>query len=232
MLTAATPPVQKSGNVKTGPITVTNRSIATCPSTCPFLDADKWEAKGCYGAGRMWAQVEGKVEDNVTDLPTMTALTRDRVLGDITVPIPGDDSIDWEYVQSVQDWAARDKATVFGYTHAALPDKIASITWEEEFPNYVMNVSCHTPDEVREATMLGWPTVISTDDLQHGDMIDDLRVVECPAVTHGVTCEQCGLCARPLAQRRYVILFRLHGVQVKKARAAVAGLLRRVTGRK
>ena len=212
--------VAESGNGKTGPITVTNRSIATCPSTCPFLDADKWEAAGCFGAGRMWHQVNSKA-DTVDVEITSTPLMRDRVLGDITVPTPGDDSIDWDYVGQIQAWADSDGQTVFGYTHTDVWETMRYDEWHAMFPSYVLNVSTHTPEQVREVVDLGWPAVISSDDLQHGDMIGDKRVVDCPQNTHDVQCDRCMLCAKPPASRRYVIRFKLHGSQVKKARAAV-----------
>jgi hypothetical protein len=225
VLTDATA-VEKSGNVKTGPITVTNRSIATCPSTCPFLNSETWEAEGCYGAGRMWHQVNGTAGTVEVTIDS-TALMRDRVLGDITVPIPGDDTIDWDYLDEIQRWADRDTQVVFGYTHTDVWEQMTYEQWEGEYPSYVMNVSTHDADTAARAIDLGWPVVLSSDDFEHGDMIAGKRVIDCPQQNRDITCEQCGLCARPPAQRSYIIRFFLHGTQVNKARAKLTQLFRR-----
>jgi hypothetical protein len=215
--------VRVSGNTKTGPITVTSRSIATCPSTCPFLDPVKWEAKGCYAAGRLWHQVNTNARDiPISQAPRMTSLSRDRIVGDITVAEAGNDDIDWPYINSISKWAQRNRSQVFGYTHSDVWQGLAYSAWSSAYPNYVLRVSCHTPEEVLEAVDLGWPTVISSDTVKHGDMIGDHRVVECPENTHGVDCDRCGLCAKP--ELKIVILFPLHGTQVVKARAANAAL--------
>lgn len=215
--------VAESGNVKTGPITVTTRGIGTCPSTCPFLDADQWKANGCYGAGRIWYQAN-KAAHDVVDLPAATTLIRDRIVGDITVPEAGDDRIDWEYVKAVQTWAASRNSTVFGYTHAtSLMDQCASWEWDVLFPDYTMNISCHTTAQVADVIGQGWDAVISSDDVAQGDMVGDKRIVRCPAVDRDdVTCKSCGLCAK--RDRKAIIWFPLHGTQVKKAQAALAAL--------
>ena len=222
LLTDATV-VAESGNDKTGPMTVTNRSIATCPSTCPFLDPDLWVAKGCYGAGRMWHQVNSNVEVIVT-VPVMTGVARDRVLGDVTVPEPGNDEIDWEYIGSVQEWADRDGSMVFGYTHSDVWLQMTGQEWRERYPRYVMNVSCHTVEQVLEARERGWEAVISSDDVVQGQVIGDRRVSQCPATyKDGFQCTDCDqFCTTN--DRRVVTWFPLHGVQVRKAQAAVARL--------
>ena len=219
-LTAATITVT-SGNSKTGKITVISRSIDTCPSTCPFLDADAWEAKGCYGAGRMWAQVNRASRD-IADLPRPKWRIRDRVLGDVTVPRTRDDAIDWEYLQAVNDYAVEHGSAVFGYTHSQVWKQISIEQWLERFPAYTMNISCHTADEVLEVQALGWNAVLSTDDVVQGQKIGNKRVAQCPATyLDDFTCAGCDkFCTTD--DNNVIPWFPLHGVQVKKARAAVA----------
>lgn len=205
----------KSGNRKTGPITTISRSSKTCPTTCPFLD------NGCYGAGRMWAQVN-KAARTTDDLPVPHDLIRDRVLGDVTLPEAGDDRIDMSYIADVNDWAQMHGSTVFGYTHSRLPEIASGALFRSAFPSYAMNVSCETVDEVAHAVSNGWDAVIASDDVEHGQMVGDKRIVQCPATARDdVTCDTCRLCAK--TDRTAVVWFPLHGVQVRKARAAVRG---------
>ena len=221
MLDDATITVE-SGNSKTGPITTISRSIKTCPTTCPFLDPETGTAAGCYGAGRMWAQVNKAVR-TIDDLPTPKDLIRDRVLGDITLPEAGDDRIDMTYLMNVHEWAAQHGSQVFGYTHSLAFRRMSADLWRTAMPNYTMNVSCHTVKEVEQVIESGHDAVISTDDVEHGQMIGDKRIVQCPATTRDdVTCDTCRLCAK--ANRKAVVWFPLHGVQVRKAREAVASL--------
>ncbi len=208
----------RSANVKTGPMPVTYRTEATCPSSCPFL------GEGCYAEARafMIARQHGgtttvdEVVHKLGDRRADARFIRDRVSGDVLTP---DGRVDMPYIRALAEIGRRTGLRVFGYTHAWTSFTRRQVA-ETARRGYVMNASCETRGDVERAVLLGMPAVITNDHVEDGEVIAGLRVVTCPAQTHeGITCSSCGLCARP--QRRSVVRFLTHGPRVKKARAAI-----------
>lgn len=208
--------VAVSSNTKTGPIATSYRPQTTCPSTCPFL------GKGCYGDGRLFALARKYARDLARSealailRKAKVRLLRDRVVGDV---VDGDGRIDWNYLTEISTLARMAGLRVFGYTHAwrrfTEPDarRLADM-------GYVMNASCETIGDVRQAISLGMPAVITNDDIAEGLVIDGRRVITCPAQTRDdVTCATCQLCAKPDVP--VVIRFLVHGPSKNKARQAV-----------
>jgi hypothetical protein len=207
-----------SSNSKIGPIPATYRGRDTCPSDCAFLN------NGCYGDGRIF----GLAHKYVAPLPidkareilrrsrTDAKYLRDRVVGDL---VNSRGMFDMHYVLGIARLAREHGLTVFGYTHAwrmlTREDAAAIRT-----TGYVMNASCETVQDVREAISLGMPAVITNDNVPEGDTVAGYRVITCPAqVRDNVTCATCGLCAKP--ERKVVIRFLTHGPSKKRARAAI-----------
>lgn len=203
-----------SKNSKTGPMPTTSRGQQTCPKSCPFI------VKGCYGNGRLFAAADkwGKPIDREGMVSLLAGARRDarylrdRVVGDVLDPATGE--VDYAYLDDVTHAATSQDLVPYGYSHA----------WEaldvDRIPDgYVMNASCETPEQVSRALAMGLDATIVNDDLPEGTMIDRHRVVTCPEQTRGVTCSDCGLCAKP--GRTAVIRFLTHGPQKKAARAAV-----------
>lgn len=147
---------------------------------------------------------------------TRWAIARDRVVGDID---DGNGGIDRDHLEVVTAAFQRLGRTVFGYTH------LTTVTAADIPAGYVMNASCETVDDIRDAHRRGLPAVIAGDNVP--ESVDGARVVTCPAVTREDTdCSTCGLCARESRmvspETAPVIHFPLHGTAVRKARAAVA----------
>lgn len=204
--------VARSSNSKIGPIATSYRSQETCPTDCRFLPANDG---GCYATGRIngmakkysssWsmAQIYNKIKG--------APLFRDRVVGDVM----NGDEVDYEYLRVIGVAAKAADVPVFSYTHAW-----ANMDRSRIPDNYVMNASTESVSEATRAISLGFPTVITNDDVREGEMIAGKRVVTCPAQTRdNVTCATCKLCSKP--QRKALVRFLVHGIARNKARTAI-----------
>jgi hypothetical protein len=99
---------------------------------------------------------------------------------------------------------SRPDVMMYGYTHAwrlinrtvfAFPD------------NLVINASCDTAEDERQARALGWDitkVVKSTTTWKRNG-----RTVVCPAQTSNLTCAECMLCAK--SNRTFDVAFKAHG---------------------
>lgn len=212
----------KSGNAKTGPITTTGRPRATCPITCTFNPDNPEGVGGCYTVGRIdamytrlardWSQVELKE----FLMGSKTDRFRDRVDGDVLTN--GD--FDRDYLNEVTDAAlSAGYKWIFGYTH------VPEVTADDIPEGYVMNASCEIEADVVDAIDRGLPAVISSATLQHGDKVAGRTIIQCPATrVDSVNCSNCGGSAGPICGRKdreQVVLFPLHGVQVRKAAKSI-----------
>ncbi len=214
-----------SGNSKTGFATVTYRTQETCPTTCPLYQ------KGCYAKGRIFGIPERYVpeEDNpeyaqvreLVQLMPKGGIFRANVSGDV---LDASGELDEGYASALSHVAInRPDTEVFSYTHA----------WRKLKPDFAPGVTFNASTEsaagIEEAAAAGWPTVVTDpgpDDPTSliGQTIAGRKVVQCPAQTKGLTCEQCRLCARP--NRKSTVAFAVHGSgkniaakQVMEARA-------------
>jgi hypothetical protein len=216
--------VAKSGNSKTGHVSATYRERTSCPSTCPML------AAGCYAAGRIEgiARRHGApgatwVDRAVADTPH-GGVFRHLVVGDLLTP-EGDP--DEGYLGGVVRLAVErpDISLHIVYTHGWRDVRLQKwIRRLHRDHGIVVNASCSTAEEVEEAAGLGLlPTVVlaGEDDPLIGQRIAGRSVVVCPAVTHGKTCAECGLCGKGGASRA-VVGFPAHG-SGKRAAAGSTG---------
>ncbi len=196
-----------SGNTKTGHAAVTYRTQDTCPTSCPLM------GKGCYARGRIFGiPARLGTEDTgeyaavraLADTLPEGALFRANVSGDVL-----DDAgeLDQGYADALSHVAqSRPDADVFTYTHAwrKLEPDLA--------PGVTVNASCESAADIETAAAAGWPTVVTDPgDASSiiGQTIAGRKVVQCPAQTRGLTCEQCRLCARP--ERKSTVAFIVHG---------------------
>jgi hypothetical protein len=206
-----------SGNVKTGPIAVTGRGRASCPTTCTFYGGN-----GCYTEGRIdafytknsrtWTTAEARAKLAGAKSDRL----RDRVDGDVLT----DDKVDREYLDTLTDAAvAEGFRWIWGYTHSL------DVTPDDVPEAYVMNASCETEDDVARAIYLGFPAVLTSHMHLHGDRIEGRPVVQCPATrADAISCGNCGGQAGPLCARKdrtAVILFPPHGAGSRKVAAAI-----------
>lgn len=210
--------VARSSNTKTGNIPVTYLGRETCPSSCPFL------LNGCYGDGRIFALAHklaralslSEARAILAKRDKSAKYLRDRVVGDL-VTATGKFNI--RHVRDIARLAREHALVPFGYTHAWRTMTRQDVT-DVKAAGYVLNASCETLDDVRQAIEIGMPTVITNDDVREGSIVDGMRVITCPAQTRdNVSCATCGLCAKP--DRKVVIRFLVHGPSKVRARSAV-----------
>jgi len=214
MTLTATHVVGRSNNAKIGKIATTYRAQTTCPSTCRFLPDNEG---GCYATGRINGMAtkyakDTSIEEAVNKVKG-ASLFRDRVVGDVA-----DDAgmVDYAYIDAVALVGELADVPVFSYTHMYNDMDIERIP-----TNYVMNASTETVGDAARAIDLGFPTIITNDNVVDGDLINGKRIVTCPAQTRDdVTCKSCKLCSKP-STRKYVIRFLVHGIARNKARKAI-----------
>lgn len=212
----------KSGNTKTGPITVTGRARRTCPLSCTFNPLNPEGVGGCYTNGRIdahydrssrdWSEVELKDHLSMSKSDRL----RDRVDGDLLT----EGELDRDYLHMLTSAALTTGFRwIWGYTH------VQEVTPDDIPAGYVMNRSCETESDVQHAVDLGMPAVISSHVVKHGDIVAGRRVIQCPATrSDDIDCSTCGGSAGPICareNRETVVLFPLHGSGAKKAAESI-----------
>jgi len=216
----------KSSNKKVGPIPVSTTSQNSCPSTCPFNNANEG---GCYAEqGPLllhWRKVSqglrgGDLESFVEQIQALPAgqLWRHNQAGDL--PHTNGEIAEDDVTELV---AANRGKRGFTYTHH-LPSKGKNA------------------EIIRNANRAGFTVNLSGDNLTHADELADWeiapvtvvlphtvegnadirtpkgrRVVVCPATyKETVTCASCKLCASS-KQDRPIVGFPAHGTSKKRA---------------
>jgi len=212
-----------SNNSKTGPMPVTTSNRTTCPDACPL------KKNGCYAEDYYTAVHWDKVTngDRGTDWQGFLAdikslpkrvMWRHNVAGDLR---GSDDRID---TQALKELTQANKSKYgFTYTHYPL-DNAVNITAVQQanVAGFTVNGSANTLEQADSYKELGIPTVVilaaNTSKVSYTP--NNNKVVVCAAQTSDkVTCQSCGLCQ--LADRDYIIGFRVHGKSKKKAKIAV-----------
>ena len=228
--------VDKSENRITGPIMVTTSPRFTCPQACAFKKNGTGPLAGiCYAehgalGGYIWTLLDrtpaGRSILNGTRVYGFDeflflvrslesgSLWRHNVAGDL--PSNDQTTIDRVALRAIVD--ANKGRRGFTFTHY---DVLANLANRQA---------------IEEANKNGFTVNLSGNSLAHADELSDLRiapvtvilpagttqntktpkgrtVVICPTNTHGVTCAECGLCAR---QRSTIIGFPASGGQKHK----------------
>ena len=135
-------------------------------------------------------------------------------VGDYLTPIQ---TPDMAYIEETNMLAAAHPWVVWGYTHAWRRLKASMF-------KYIVRASVQSRAEAEEAIAAGWRTAIvdpgpNEPDTLIGKEIAGQKVIQCPVTTgKSASCEDCRLCGRDLP---IVIAFPVHGVQKKRAAAAV-----------
>ena len=209
-----------SRNVKTGPIPVSTTSAESCPSACPFNNAN-----GCYAASGPlalhWRKVTnglsgdsyGAFLDKASRL-MKGQLWRHNQAGDL---IGEGDTLDTQALALLVK--ANKGKRGFTYTHKPLATQAER-------------------DAIRDANKGGFTVNLSGNTLDHADSLVDLaiapvvvvlphdatsntvtpkgrKVVVCPATQRDdVSCASCGLCQK---QRDSIVGFPAHGTSKRKA---------------
>lgn len=220
----------KSRNVKTGPIPVSTSSAITCPTSCPFNNAN---AGGCYAdfgpLALFWRKVtQGETGsdfdaflDQVAALPA-GQLWRHNQAGDL----PGiGDALDIARLDHLI--AANRGKRGFTYSHKPLSrqcekDAIA----RANAAGFTVNLSANSIDHADKLAALDIGPVVCVlpaDATENTATPKGRKVIICPATQRDdVSCATCGLCAvSRLAngQARAIVGFPAHGPGKKKADA-------------
>lgn len=210
-----------SGNKKTGPIPVTTSSENTCPVTCPLYGA------GCYAkSGPLalhWRKVSDSEEkrsmDSESFLEAITALPRGQLwrhnqAGDMPA-YNGD--IDPVFARRIVK--ANKGKQGFTYTHHVMNKHNITMVQKMNDKGFTVN---HSADNVQAAVkaykdLSGIPVAtILPIDSPNVQTVSGVKVVACPAEkSDRISCANCGLCADK--DRDYIIGFRVHGTQKRKA---------------
>lgn len=242
-----------SGNAKCGPMVTTYSAPNTCPTTCPLYGAPRpggtvdpkapcyaaagyhtrmaWDRLGT-GGGMSWP-------DYLQRLATTPGpRVRVNVAGDLP-HLPGGDIIAPAVLELARAASQNGTRVAFGYTHHARTPRNLRIIRAASAHGLVLNLSADGPADAF-ATMAAHPgmPVAATMPADMPAVVREpdtgRRIVRCPATVKGsgVTCDTCGggvpLCAR--GTRDYAVGFPVHGVQHKRAAAAIAFVTARAAG--
>lgn len=176
---------------------------------------------GCYADGRIFSISEkhGSNDPRFEDLLALE--TKLKPNGAVRLNVSGDflddeGNPDKAYIEACNELAKRRPDVVFiAYTHA----------WRLLSPadfDFTVNASCETPDDLVDATLAGWPTVVVDDGTLVGQKVAGRNVLQCPQqYREGVTCDSCRACAADTPTRP-VIAFLIHGATRRKATNTLA----------
>ena len=211
-----------SGNRKTGPMLVTTQSEDTCPD-CPFKGA------GCYanyGPIKMhWEQVTSgqRVKQWGEFLAAVMrqqsgSLWRMSAAGDL--PGQGNRINRHKLGQVIE---ANRGFRGFTYTHKPLTEANREMIKQANDNGFTINLSADNLADADKKAALGIAPVVVPIPSDYNP--EDLRtpegrkVVVCLHDTHGLTCQQCGLCA--VAGRKSIVGFPAHGTGKRKLEKAI-----------
>jgi len=209
--------VERTENRKTGPVSVTMASQASCPSTCPLLHS------GCYAESGMQMFHTNRLNRSEDTNPESIARVEAQAIKGLSGTRPlrlhvvGDASTTKSariLSSAVLAW----KNPVWSYTHAWR--KVARKAWQ----SVSILASCETLADVKVARSKGYATALVVDRFQSTKAytVDGVKVIPCPAQTHeNVTCTSCRLCwnDKRLNEINATIAFEAHGLGAKKTRA-------------
>lgn len=208
--------VDRSSNVKTGPIPVTYSDEKTCPPSCPHYRGS------CYAEGYhtrlAWNRAGrtgldwGALCEKIAALPP-GSLWRHNVAGDL----PGDgESIDAVALRELT--RANKGKRGFTYSHKKSPSAIRAIRAANR-AGFTVNLSADDAGEADQLAALRAGPVVSIVPIDTPEKTytpGGRKIIVCPAQSReGVTCQSCGLCAR--ADRDAIIGFRAHGFRERLA---------------
>ncbi len=221
-----------STNAKTGPIPTTTTAATTCPTACPFNNAN---AGGCYAEygpqAIHWRKVTNGERggtwsdlcDSVAALPART-LWRHNVAGDL----PTADRVHIDAAKLQQLANANAGRHGFTYTHHDMtaPGNADAVK-AANAAGFTVNLSGNNPahaDALADLDIGPVVTVLPADAPRTLKTPKGRTIVACPAeYSDRVTCATCGLCQRQ--NRKGVIVgFHAHGTGKRKADAIAQGV--------
>jgi len=212
----------KGSNRKLGKMPVSTSSKDTCPPACPHYNS------GCYGRFGPLAIHWGKVSagergcswkeflDSVRAVPA-GAVWRHNQAGDLAGK---GNKIDLRKIKELT--AANKGRNGYTYTHKPLnKHNIRGIKHANKH-GFTINVSATGLKEADKLKALDCgpvaTTVLSTATKNCTTPAGN-KIVICPAISRGLKCEECRLCANP--NRKAIIGFPAHGTGAKKVDAII-----------
>lgn len=232
--------IPHSSNTKTGDIIQSYSARNTCPNRCPF------KGNGCYAdnyhVSMAWNRAEnpndpryvGNKRDLYLSLLSATAdhakkessvLFRHNVAGDIAYD--DSDLINRGTLEALTDSCNKVSDTLgvklqgYTYTHCVINEHNAEAVREATANGFTVNFSCETVGEVKKAKALGCDAVITSvtpKETIKALKAEGFKALQCLSQTKGVSCKDCGLCAR---HRDLVLVFAVHGNGSKKAKKVI-----------
>lgn len=205
--------VEKSDNRKTGRVSATYVSQASCPKTCAFRN------NGCYAemgmVGIHSRRLNKSTESNIMSIAKEEAGLIKKASGkyNLRLHVVGDaDSDVCAYILSdaADVYMEKNKKKVWTYTHNRT-------TKRESWGNISVLRSCETVRQAETANQAGFAAAMVVADFKKNTAYPigrGLVGIPCPAQTkENVTCESCQLCmnADRLQKNKRVILFSAHG---------------------
>jgi hypothetical protein len=227
---------EKSGNRITGPIMVTTSPRFTCPQACAFKKLGNGPLAGlCYAehgalGGYVWTLLDrSSAGESIMNGARVYGF--DEFLYLVRSLEPG---TLWRH-NVAGDLTSNDQITIDQAALRALVDANKGRRGFT-FTHYDVLTNLANRNAIEEANKSGFTINLSGNSLAHADELADLHnapvtvilpagmqrntktprgrtVVICPSNTHGVTCAECGLCAR---QRSTIVGFPASGGQKHK----------------
>ena len=210
---------RRTTNAITGPIMVTTSPRATCPRVCAFKKGGNTPLAGlCYAehgalGGFVWTLLD-RTPAGRTIMNNVRVYGFDEFLYIVRSLEPGEL---WRH-NVAGDLTSNNQTTIDRAALRAITDANRGRRGFT-FTHYDVLTNLANRQAIAEANKNGFTINLSGNSLEHADQLADLRiapvtvilpagtkqntktpkgrtVVICPTSTHGVTCADCGLCAR------------------------------------
>lgn len=209
--------VQRSDNTKTGRIATTYAAQASCPVSCPFRNSGCYAESGYVGyvTSRLNKSKDGPIRIARKEAEGIRRLKGNRPM---RLHVVGDSSTSETariVSKAAEEYMEKGGQKVWTYTHARIP----RAAWGK----VSVLRSTHTLRQVESAFEAGYAAALTVKDFQDTKaypMGRGIIGIPCPAQTRkGVTCESCQLCTRDeyLRKKKMVVLFKAHGIGIRKA---------------
>ena len=202
--------IKLSGNRKTGEMFVSTSSSDTCPDHCQHLKLNTCYAKFSF-LGMHWRWLDKGNGSTWEDLCNIVKaipdgeLWRHNQAGDLPGSVNG---IDLRSILMLVEANRGKRGFTFTHKHKKKSDRTI-IQYANAF-GFTINISADSYVEAALYFNEGYPTTVTcAPDNIEPEVVRGVRFITCPAVTHGRSCVQCGLCY--LKDRDFVIKFPSHG---------------------
>lgn len=217
----------KSSNKKTGPIPVTTTEAGSCPESCPYRRTAEGP-NGCYAdygpLNIHWKRVTDgraavvKWDGFLTEIRALPEgqLWRHNQAGDLP---HNDEVIDAEKVGDLVEANSGRKGFTFSH-HDMTIEANREVIKKANEGGFTVNLSADTLEEVDQLADLEiGPVVVTLPADQKENLVTEKGrpVILCLNVTHGLTCEECKVCA--IGSRKSIVGFPAHGTGKRKVEA-------------